>query len=56
MPLNELPADDGTLYLIAFANGVETGIGTADEIRDLVADGILPDSIVMTAVAGTATR
>lgn len=46
MTLSELPADDGTLYLIK-QDGAEIGIGTADEIRSLVADGILTDDIVL---------
>lgn len=32
MPLNELPADDGTLYIMNL-DGAPFGIGTADEIR-----------------------
>lgn len=51
----ELPASNGTrftadLYDIADANGVGMGCGTADEIRDMVADGILPADISLALI------
>ena len=48
MKLNELPANSRQLFTIAFENGVEAGIGNANEIRELVADGIFPATIVLT--------
>lgn len=46
--LDQLP-DDEALYLIN-QNGFEVGIGTPREIRDLVEEGIFPDTITMKPV------
>lgn len=39
--------DDRTLYLIAAVTDEQIGVGTANEVRELIADGILPDSIIL---------
>lgn len=46
--LDQLP-DNEALFLI-IQNGYEVGIGTPSEIRDLVAEGIFPDTITVKPV------
>ena len=53
--LDEMPASTGDqltsdLYNIATPDGLELGCGTADEIRQMMSDQILPPDIVMTLI------
>lgn len=41
LSLTDLPAKSPNLY-VARTDGIDVGIGTGDELRDLAEDGILP--------------
>lgn len=47
MMIDELPAEADALFLIRL-DGQDFGIGTPREIREMVADGILPADIDLT--------
>jgi hypothetical protein len=43
LTLNDLPTDSGDLFIWS-EQGADAGVGTADEFRQLVSDGIIADA------------
>ncbi len=44
LTIDQLPSGTDDLYVVGQTDACELGIGTPDELRELIAEGVLPEA------------